>query len=155
LSRFSDLPPEQRAYRRLAPKQFDRDDQFIDPQAFELRDHEEGLSLFRGDFKTPRGVLEEQVEFYQAKRNSESSSEQGRAERFLRTNGDTPEALLAKGWGVAGIATGEFDREGLYAQEPDSTGHFEVKGSQITFAELSLNLSEASELLSIDDCLRE
>lgn len=153
MSKLSQLPPEQRAYRRLSPPQWDAETGVIAPRAFALRPGEEGLSLFRADIRTPRGVLQECIDGQKRRLRSRSPEVRRRARLFLEKNGDTPESLVRNGWRVAEIALREFDREGLRVEQPELNGHFQVKGAVTIFAELILDLSEEAILLDVSDCL--
>jgi hypothetical protein len=142
-----------RAYRRIAPFQWDGRADRPQPAAFRRKATEEGLSLYRADLRAPRAVLELMLAGQQARARSADEAERERAARWLSQNGDTPELLWDRGWRIARVDLAEFTSRGFQVGLPDAEGHIDVTGPLELFQLHSLHFAAACEVLSRVECL--
>jgi hypothetical protein len=147
-------PQEQWLYRRITPTSWDRRRGMPEPGAFKRRRAEQGLSVFRADRQTPRGVLQACIDDQEQKLQSADPEERARTASFTSQYGSTVESLIEAGWRVARIPVSAFTQRGFIPGEPDAAGHMEVSGEYEDFARYSRELRAAAELLPIEECLR-
>jgi hypothetical protein len=90
-------------YRRISPKQWVSGG----PEAF-LEGEGEGLSLFRAEIQTPRGVMQHAINAARERRQSSDPKVRKSDEIQLACNGETVEEWLRHGWHVVRLPVDAF-----------------------------------------------
>ena len=120
-------------YRRVHPAQWSPRKNRPGSQAF-LEGPGAGLSLFRADLQSPRGVMQHAVDTARRWRDSPDAAEQQRGEKQLAQFGETVETWLQHGWRVVRVPLAEFIARGYTFDEPDADGHVNAFGSHALHA---------------------
>ncbi len=142
-------------YRQLTPTSWDQKKNRLNSNVFRRRSNELGLSVYRADIQTPRGVLQACLDAQHRKLASANSEQVAAAENFFRLYGSTVESLVAAGWRVARVPAAAFTERRFVLGDPDEVGHLNVFGTLEDFARYTNELSKHAELLSGEQCLEE
>ncbi len=76
--------------------------------------------------RTPRSLLVECIQQQQELASSTDEETRDRALRFLETNGNTPEEMIANGWRIAVVHESSFSSRGIRVDPPNRTHHRDV-----------------------------
>jgi hypothetical protein len=94
----------------------------------------EGLSLFRADLQSPRGVMQHAIDAARERRASSDAAARQRGERQLAQFGETVEEWLQSGWHVVEVPLSAFLERGYTFDMPDETGHVNAYGDHSVHA---------------------
>lgn len=138
--------PASTVYRRIPSFLWEKNKRVPKPAAFHIRQGEFGLSVFDTDLMTPRGTLQNAIDYAKARLESDSEEERERGKNFLDKYGNTVEELVQNGWGVAILPVDWFTEAGFTLDGPEPNGHRNVIGSRDDFQTHSLSWLEAHVL---------
>jgi hypothetical protein len=146
--------PVLRVYRRIPYNRWEDDGR---PKAgnFVLRQGiDQGLSVYQ--VARPRLTLEALLADQRAKiSRATDPDERRKAERFLRTNGSTPEELVEKGWGIVALDVPRVIALGFTLGPVDpASGHLEIVGAAELFETCAEDFQAIAYRLSSPECLR-
>jgi len=153
----SEAAAESYVYRRVAPKQHDKNGKVL-PALFELRIGESaGLSVYDASLTTPRQALQQIIN---SKKNQLASAEDeagGKIRNWLVKYPDV-ESLVRDRWRVYKMPVSVIKAMGFGLGEPDASGHLNILGTDSKFKDKSADFTELqttgqATLLNEDDCL--
>ena len=116
-------------YRRIPPKLWDAGG----PAAF-LEGEGEGLSLFRGEVRTPAEVIRHAIDCAREKAQSSDRKTQRSGEHQLAKYGETVEEWIQNGWHVVELPASAFTERNYHFGQTEPDGHVEAFGDHDTFA---------------------
>ena len=119
----------QNVYRRISPKQWESGG----PEAF-LEGEGQGLSLFRAEEQTPRGVMEHAIASARSKLQSSDPKVRRLGERQLARYGETVQEWVENGWHVVELPVAAFTERGYSFGPTEPDGPVEAFGDHDTYA---------------------
>jgi hypothetical protein len=136
-------------YRRIHPGQWSTRKNRAGSQAF-IEGEGAGLSLFRADLRSPRGVMQHAVDSAVKSRASADQAERERGEKQLARFGETVEEWLQQGWRVVRLPLAAFLERGYRLDEPDAEGHLNAFGEHSLHAMDLAMIAEELPLAAFD-----
>jgi hypothetical protein len=99
-----------------------------------LEDPGLGLSLFRADIQTPRGVIQHGIDSALQKLSSDDENLRRNGEKQLAKYGSTVEEWLQNGWRVVRLPVSAFENKGYELTDPEPYGHLNAFGDHSSHA---------------------
>ncbi len=150
--------PEYYLYRRMLPSQFDKRQGQPKSILFQLRENEDGLSVFDSNVKSPREVLQLYIDNNNLALINGDETAQLAARKRLTEYPDV-EAMVDKGWMIVKIPKSAVTDLGLILSEVDENGHVLILGGEKfndIYPPLFINMliRGVASLASREECLR-
>ncbi len=142
-------------YRRVASEHIDKHTENVSPQAFRVRENEQGLSVFRADIASPYDVINQRFQTAVELSQDEGSKRRLKEADFLRNNPDVESIIKNRTFLVVAIPIEEIEKMGFQFGVLDENGHLNVEGSVSEFKMNAPLLAKHSRLLSVEECLRK
>jgi hypothetical protein len=133
-------------YRRIHPDQWSKKGR-PGRSAF-LAEEGKGLSLFRTDMQSPRGVLQHAIDAAKAKLKSDDAAVRENGAKQLQKYGQTVDEWLERGWRVVRVPLHEFESRGYTFDDPADDGHVNAFGDYATHA---IDLSQKVVEVPLED----
>jgi hypothetical protein len=144
------IPLEQYVYRAISPGNWDTVTGKAAPVGFQLRPSEinEGLSLFRADFITPRQLLQSFID-----ERTDTYTRQNKPKdlrRWLARNGSTPDEMYQKQWRIARLPICLFSDHGFPPDPVEEDGHILIRGTESGIVLLSTKIAPQANLVDLN-----